>query len=326
MHRVSKKFTAAVTLACITPLLTEIFSANMGPLDVLNPVGFVFQFLAYGVPILLIRELAARWRVGLPGFFLMGLAYSLFNEGIIAKTLFFGPPNGGMEAYAGFTLGRIHVVWAVLITTWHAVHAVVFPIALVSALFPGVREESWLNTPVRLILLAIWLPAGVLGFIKLNTERAHWEYFAGCVAAMVALVVLGTRLPTRTHFLANGEPGSVWQLCLGAAFYPIVIVGYFVATELAAPFPLLAVWPYGGVTLVYFLLRRKRWATYVPLAFVALGDYGLGSLLNMLMQLGRKPVPTDKVVALALMCGTLLVISGLALRRAAKRGHFLTEV
>jgi hypothetical protein len=312
---VSEEFKAAVTLAFITPVLTEIFSANMGPFQVLNPVGFFFQFLAYSVPVLLIRELATRSRAGLPGLFLMGLAYSLFNEGIIAKTLFFGPPNGGMEAYDGFTLGRIHVVWAVLITTWHALHAVVFPIALVSALFPSVREKSWLSTTTRVVFLALWLPASVLGFLKLNPEHAHWGYFAGFVVAMVALVALGARLPTRTPFLSDGEPGKGWQLCLGTVYYPVAIIGFFVASEVGAPFPLLAAWPFGGVALMYLLLRRKRWATYVPVAFVALGDYGLGSLLNMLIQLGREPLPTDKVVALALMCGTLLLISGLALRR-----------
>jgi len=312
---VTQSIKAAITLAFITPVLTELFSANMGPFEVLNPVGVFFQFLAYGVPVLFIRELAARWRVGLPGLFLMGLAYSLFNEGIIAKTLFFGPPGGGMEAYDGFAVGRIHVVWAVLITTWHALHAVVFPIALVSALFPSVREKSWLNTTTRLVFLALWLPAGVLGFIKLNAEYAHWGYFAGFVVAIVALLVLGTRLPTRTPFLSDGQPGKAWQLCLGMVFYPVAIIGYFVAAEVGAPFLLLAVWPYGGVALVYLLLRRKRWATYVPLAFVALGNYALGSFLNMLFQLGREPLPRDKVITLALMFGTFALISGLAVRR-----------
>ena len=280
-----EKTKAAITLAFVTPILTELFSANMGPVEVLNPVGFFFQFLAYGVPVLFIREFAARWRAGLPGLFFMGLAYSLFNEGIISKTLFFGPPGGGMEAYDGFTLGRIHLVWTVFITTWHALHAVVFPIALVSALFPNVRETSWLNTPTRVILLVLWVPAGVLGFIKLNAEYAHWGYFAGFLVAIAALLLLGTRLPTRIPFLSDGEPGRASQLYLGMAFYPIVIVAYFVATQVGAPFALLAVWPYGGVTLVYLFLRREGWGTYVPLAFIALGNYGLGSFLNMLIQL-----------------------------------------
>ncbi len=184
-----------------------------------------------------------------------------------------------------------------------------------SALFPSVREESWLNTTTRVVFLAIWLPAGVLGFMKLNAEYAHWGCFARFVAAMVALLVLGARLPTRVPFLSDGEPGKGWQLCLGMVFYPVAIIGYFVAAQVGAPFPVLGVWPFGGVALMYLLLRRKRWATYVPVSFVALGDRGLGSLLNMLIRLGREALPTNKVVALALMCGTLLLISGLALRR-----------
>ena len=312
---VSDRIKATLTLAFITPVLTELFSANMGPGEVLNPVGFFLQFLAYSVPVLFIREIAARCRVGLPGLFLMGLAYSLFNEGIIAKTLFTGPPGGGMEAYDGFTLGRVHVVWAVIITTWHALHAVVFPIALAGALFPRVREMSWLNTPTRVIFLVIWVPAGVLGFLKLNPEHAHWDYFGGFLLAMAVLLILGAMLPARTCFFAKGESGRPRQLWLGAAVYAVVIVGYFVASEVGAPRAVLAAWPYGAMTLLYLYLHRRRWVTYVPVAFLALGDYTAGSFLNMLFQLDRIPLPKDKVITLTLMFGAFALAIGLALRR-----------
>ncbi len=73
MNEVKEKVKGAIALAFITPVLTEIFSANMEPFQVLNPVGFFFQFLAYSVPVFLIRELAARSRAGLPRLSLMGL-------------------------------------------------------------------------------------------------------------------------------------------------------------------------------------------------------------------------------------------------------------
>lgn len=311
-----RRMRAVVTLAVVTPILTELFSANMGPREVLNPIGLFLQFMAYGVPVLFIRELAARWRVGLPGLFLMGLAYSLYNEGIIAKTLFFGPPGGGMENYDAFTLGRIHLIWMVLITTWHALHAIVFPIALVSALFGRVRHQPWLNLPAMVVLLTLWLPLSIIGFLKLNSEYAHWGYFTGFVAAITVLLMLGTRLPTRTPFFADGRHGNPHQVLLGMVFYPIVIVGYFIATNVGAPFALLILWPYGWVTLLYLFLRAKRWAICVPIAFIALGNYGLGSFLNMLFQLGQEPPAKDKVVTLALLFGTLAFITGMVLRRS----------
>lgn len=310
---------AALTLAVITPVLTELFSANMGPAEVLHPIGFLLQFLAYGVPVLLIRELAVRARVGLPGLFLMGLAYSIFNEGIIAKTLFFGPPGGGMTDYDTFFLGEIHVVWMVFITTWHALHAVVFPIALVSALFPEVREESWLSVPVRLAFLVVWVPAGVLGFLKFNAQYADWGYFTAFVATIVGLLLLGAKLPGRAPFFADGRPGTVWQVCLGVAFYPVLVVTPFVAVEVGAPFAILVVWPWGFASLFYLWLRRRRWDTYRPLAFIALGNYGSGSFLNMVFQLGADPRRVDKIATLAVLTALFAIIALWAVLR--KKGQ-----
>lgn len=317
---VSDRIKAALTLAFITPVLTELFSTNMGPGELLNPIGFFMQFLAYSVPVLFIREIAARYRVGLGGLFLMGLAYSLFNEGIIAKTLFTGLPGSGMEAHDGFRLGRLHVAWAVIITTWHALHAVVFPIALVSALFPRAREASWLSTPTRVIFLVIWVPAGAWAFLSLNPEHAHWDYFVGFVLAMAVLMILGAMLPARTCFFAKGESGRPRQLWLGAAVYVVGIGGYFVASEAGAPRAVLAAWPYGAMMLLYLYLRRRRWATYVPVAFLAMGDYTAGSFLNILSQLDLDPLPKDKIITLTVMFGVFAMAIGLALRRPHDAG------
>lgn len=306
---------AAITLAVITPILTELFSANMGPGEVLHPLGFLLQLLGYGVPVLLIRELAVRARVGLPGLFVMGLAYSIFNEGIIAKTLFFGPPEGGMTGYEEFFLGGIHLVWMVLITTWHALHAVVLPIALVSALFPGVREESWLNVPVRLVLLAVWVPAGVLGFVKLNAQYADWGYFTVFVATIAGLLLLGAKLPGRVPFFSDGRPQSIWQVGLGMAVYPILILTPFIAAAVGAPFAVVVIWPWGVASLFYLWLRRTRWDTYRPLAFVAIGNYGFGSFLNMLLQLDAHPRRVDKIVTLAILAALFATIGVWAVLR-----------
>jgi len=309
---------AALTLAVITPILTELFSANMGPWEVLNPVGLFLQLMAYGVPVLFIREVAVRRGAGLPGLFLMGLAYSLYNEGIIAKTLFLGPPGGGMENYDGFTLFGIHLFWTVLITTWHALHAIVFPIALVSALFGRVRSQSWVSLPVMAALAAVWAPLSIIGFLKLRSEYAHWGYFAGFVTAITVLLMLGKCLPRRTAFFTEGRGGNLRQVIVGMVFYPVVIIGYFLATNFGAPPAILIFWPYGWVTAVYFFLRAKGWAICVPIAFIALGDYGFGSLVNMLVHLDQEPLAKDKVVTLVLLFGSLAFITGMVLGRCRR--------
>ena len=250
----------------------------------------------------------------------MGLAYSIFNEGIIAKTLFFGPPGGGMHAYDAFYFAGIHVVWTVIISTWHALHAMVFPIALVSALFPTVRQEPWLSMPVRVTLLVIWVPAAVLGFMKLNAQYADWRYFAAFAATIAVLLWLGARLPTRTPFFSNDGPGRAAQVGFGMALYVVLVVAVFIAADLGAPFVIVSIWPYGLVTVLYFWLRRKRWTTCLPVAFIALGNYGFGSFVNMLLHLDVDPKPADKIATLAILSVLFAAITFYALLRSKGKG------
>ena len=55
-----------------------------------NPGTFLFLFLGYGVPVLLIREFVVRYNFGLAGTFALGMAYGVFNEGFLAKTMILG--------------------------------------------------------------------------------------------------------------------------------------------------------------------------------------------------------------------------------------------
>jgi hypothetical protein len=223
-----------------------------------------------------------------------------------------------MHAYDEFYFAGIHVVWTVIISTWHALHAMVFPIALVSALFPSVRQESWLSTPVRVILLVIWVPAAVLGFLKLNAEYADWRYFAAFVATIGVLLWLGARLPARTPFLSDDGPGRAAQVGFGMALYVVLVVAAFIAAALGAPFVIVSFWPYGLVTALYFWLRRRRWTTCVPVAFIALGDYGFGSFVNMLLHLDADPRRADKIATLAILSVLFAAITFYALLRSRR--------
>src|SRR5712692_8565093 len=78
---------ALVTLIVIAPVLTEIVSGNMPAHALLNPRTAGFLFLAYSFPIVVIREVVVRRRLPVSGVFLLGLAYGILNEGLLAQTL-----------------------------------------------------------------------------------------------------------------------------------------------------------------------------------------------------------------------------------------------
>ena len=124
-----KPFAAPLTLVALTSILPELLSGNT-PLEALLGFPLLLFLFAYGLPVLLIRELAVRRDTGHFGLFLMGLGYGLINEGLYARTIFrdVDVPVDVFDHY-GFALG-INWPWTAFICVWHAMASVWLPIAL----------------------------------------------------------------------------------------------------------------------------------------------------------------------------------------------------
>lgn len=94
--------------------------------------------MGYGFPVLVIREIAVRRNLGLLALFALGVIYGIYNEGFVARTISIEPFHTPVDAFAAYGLvGNIRIPWALTITTWHALHAAIYPIAFAHYLFPG---------------------------------------------------------------------------------------------------------------------------------------------------------------------------------------------
>src|SRR5215510_2761979 len=112
---------AVFTLMLLSPVLAELLTASIPIVQFLSPGTFIFLLtLGYGIPVLLIRELAVRWQITSAGIFILGIAYGILNEGFWAKTFLLDSdlPLPGFGHY-GYILG-ISFPWAVTISFWHA--------------------------------------------------------------------------------------------------------------------------------------------------------------------------------------------------------------
>ena len=91
----------ALFLLLIPGPLAEVLSQNVALLTFVQPVPFLLVTLTYGVPVLVIRELAVARKLNDAGLILLGLAYGILNEGVLAKTLTLsdGPP---LQDFAGY--------------------------------------------------------------------------------------------------------------------------------------------------------------------------------------------------------------------------------
>jgi hypothetical protein len=72
----------------LAPLLGEVVSSYLSPLEFLNPLIFIITVAPYGCGAVIVRELVVRFHKGWISLVLLALAFGLFFEGIVTRVLF----------------------------------------------------------------------------------------------------------------------------------------------------------------------------------------------------------------------------------------------
>jgi hypothetical protein len=176
-------------MSLLAPVLTEIVSGNTQPHALLNQKVSGFLLLAYSFPLLIIRELTWRWRLPAPGVFLLGLAYGIVNEGLLAQTLIRSEhlPISNFDHYL-YAAG-INFSWICLIVPWHALLAIVFPLTLIASWFPACAQEAWLGNRAFASLTAVLVAA--LAFVaSVRSPHPQMRVFLGAIAVLVFVASL----------------------------------------------------------------------------------------------------------------------------------------
>lgn len=171
MKEKTKKTLPVVALLLLAPILGELLSGSSPPAEYFQPLTFLLLTLLYGTGALLIRETVRRWNKGWLAIFLMGMAYGIFEEGIMVRS-FFDPTWGDLGLLA--TYGRwigINWIWSIALTIFHAVVSISIPIALTELLFPKYRNTPWLGKrgyTISLILFAVNILLGPFFGMKIT--------------------------------------------------------------------------------------------------------------------------------------------------------------
>ena len=223
---------ALLTLVCCAPILTEIVSGNTPAHAFLDPRVAVFLVPAYSWPLLVIRELALRWRLSTLGVFVLGLAYGVVNEGLLAQTLlrYEHVPINQFDRYIYW--GGFNLSWAVVIVPWHALLAVVFPLALVGGLFPACAEERWLGKRAFAVLAAPLVAA----VIFVSVVRTPQRQMLACLIAIVTCVIVSYVLRGGRDVKIVKDSRRLFPFVFGAVAYPVFVAGSIVlAANRVAP-------------------------------------------------------------------------------------------
>ncbi len=197
------------------PVVAELFTGSTPLSEFVWPGAFLPLMMLYGSGAILARELALRWRKGWWGLFLLGMAYGIYEEGLVVRS-FFDPTWEDLGALAWYgRVGGLNAVWAVHLTLFHAVVSVLATVTLVHLMFPRQRGRFWLSRPrhwaFHLANLALMLPLGQV----LNPYDAPDGWVVVCWLSIAALVGMARVWPPPRPVAAAARPvASPWRFFL----------------------------------------------------------------------------------------------------------------
>lgn len=266
---------AGVALFLLSPVLAELVSGYLAPLEFFNPLTFLITVVPYGCGALAARELVIRFRRGWPSLLLLGLAFGLLFEGLVTRVIF-NPSWEGLGRMGEYThVYGVSWTLAVGIVHFQAVMAIVCPVFIAEMLYPERRYESWIGAGT-LVACGIALPAwtAVIGlFVPFIPPL---PVVLTVILLVAALVALALTVP------ADGSSDGSWSVARPFLFafvagsgMTLVMVGTFVVPNFGSRPP----WPALFVTLIALvaaelvtlvvLSRRGAWNDRHRLAMVA---------------------------------------------------------
>ncbi len=247
-----------LVLYVLAPVFGELFSGSTPLNEYIHPFAWATLTLLYGGGAIVVRELVVRWRKGWWSLFLLGVAYGIFEEGLVVRSFF--DPNwvdlGNLGVYG--RVAGVNWVWAEHLSLYHALISIAASVAFVEMLYPHRRKEPWVYR--RRWWWGAWL--GMLLVLALGQALNPYDTPNGWVAltwlSIGVLVLLARLWPEprpRTMQPPRVRPRRFLFLGFLGIFGQFFIV-YLGADEGKYPFLwamlLLALYGMG----VYLLLRR----------------------------------------------------------------------
>jgi hypothetical protein len=270
LNGVDPKTKAALALMALPPLLMELLTGNLPLRAFANPLILLILFFGYSVPVLAIREVSVRWRLGAGGLLLLGAAYGIYNEGLGAKTALSGGtvPVPSFGAYGG-TLG-LNLPWMAYFMPVHALVSVFFPILFVHHMYPGVKDMQWVGGNATSALLAVSAAFGAAIFFSPYPFPVDEPASVFCLlSACMLCLVMAARLTRKSAGLPSAKSGMAPLLLgFGSAAY---LIGLDLLANMRADAGLfLFAWAL-MLRLYSSVLRWKGWLTSPALVLAGIG-------------------------------------------------------
>lgn len=280
----------AIVLFFTAPIFGELFSGSTPLNEFVEPIALTTLCLLYGCGAILCRELVVRWNQGMASLILLGLAYGIYEEGLLVQS-FFDPTwqDLGPLAIYGRRAG-VNWVWTEHLLIYHALISILASVTFVEAFYPDHRHERWIKTPALWYMNWIGF-AGVYLFWELLTsyDPGRWRWISWL--CILGLGLAAWKLPHRQRVsCATCRPAGPWRfLLLGfVALFAQFLIVYIGADHGHYPYPLAMLMLVLEYALVCWLVRcwsghGQSWDDRHRLALVigALSFFLIGGLLSI---------------------------------------------
>jgi hypothetical protein len=232
----------AIALLLVAPVLGEVLSTSTPPVLLLLPWNYALLAALYGCGALLCREVARRFRLGLPGLLLLAAAYGVYEEALVVGTWF----DAGYQEAAGVgsysRVGHTNVLLAAHLTTFHATVSVCASITVVGWMFPAYRRRPWVGRRGLAFAAVALLVVVPLGYGSAYRGPVGPMAVAGalCVLLVAGAFLTGhrARRPRRDP-PPPGRPRLLTAVAFACAATHFVTVYAVASTDLPWPFGLL---------------------------------------------------------------------------------------
>lgn len=273
-----KRISPAMALLFLGPICGELISGHQSLFEFINPLAFLLTSLPYGFGAIICRELMIRWHKRWPSLILLGLAYGVYEEFIVARSVW-DPDWAELGAIRDYSYWE-GVTWtyAAVLLHFHLLISILASIGLAHLIYPGRRHASWVNNRQLIwcfIGLALWTPA--LWLINPFTPTIPALIFS--VLAIGGLVYLARHWPESLFPQRAGTSTQpVWYGVLAAVNMTAIFLAVFVLPETKSAW--LPDWPVmlAGIVildvLMFGLILRwsgngYAWDDRHKLAFIA---------------------------------------------------------
>jgi len=271
----------ALLLLVLSPLLAEVISgATSMTLFFMPWIFFPYATVLYGFPVLVIREVAVRRKLGVLGLWCLGLIYALYNEGLRAATLFY-PLDAPVDTFSTYGLvADVRVPFTLWISFWHGLFSVVTPVVFVGYLFPKKADEPWLPIKATWSLATLSVGTAVAYFLfvgEASTTQDATTLIVHCTFLVVGALVLwfvAGRLPRTPRIVANGGGnGFSWKpFVSGVGLYLFLSLGPEVLAQGRIPLLLFVLYFAVLAVVAGWAIARRRETTRAQVVVLLLGS------------------------------------------------------